>query len=55
MPNTNISSTNQFQPPFTRSRSKVLKAFTATDKYSKEFLKDLKEGLEDNKDFFYHK
>ena len=52
MPNTNISSTNQFQTPFTHSRSKVLKAFAATGIYSKEFLKGLKKGLEDNKDFF---
>jgi hypothetical protein len=48
-------STFPFQSPPTRSRSKVLKAFTATGKYSKEFLKDLKKGLEDSKDFFYHK
>lgn len=51
MKNTSII---KFQSPPTRSRSKVLKAFTATGKYSKEFLKDLKEGLEDSW-FFNHK
>jgi len=44
-------STFPFQSPPTRSRSKILKDFTATGKYSKEFLQDLKEGLEDSQFF----
>jgi len=44
-----------FKDPFTRSRSKMYQAVAKTGKYSKEFLKDLKEGLEDSKDFFYDK
>lgn len=44
-----------FEEPFTRSRSKMYQSVAKTGKYSKEFLKDLKEGLEDSKDFFYDK
>lgn len=44
-----------FKEPFTRSRSKMYKAVADTGKYSKEFLNDLKLGLEDSKDFFYDK
>ena len=44
-----------FVEPFTRSRSKMYQSVAKTGKYSKEFLKDLKEGLEDSKDFFYDK
>ncbi len=44
-----------FKEPFTRSRSKMYQAVAETGKYSQEFLKDLKEGLEDSKDFFYDK
>jgi len=40
-----------FKEPFTRSRSKMYQAVADTGKYSKEFLKDLKEGLEDSKFF----
>ena len=40
-----------FQEPFTRSRSKMYQAVAKTGKYSKEFLKDLKEGLRDSKFF----
>lgn len=49
------ASTFPFQSPSTRSRSKVLNAVTTTGKYSKKFLNDLKEGLEDSQDFFYDK
>jgi hypothetical protein len=44
-----------FEEPFTRSRSKMYQSVAKTGKYSKEFLKDLKDGLEDSKDFFYDK
>lgn len=44
-----------FQEPSTRSRSQILKSVTNTGKYSKQFLLELKAGLEDSKDFFYHK
>lgn len=44
-----------FKEPFTRSRSKMYQAVAKTGKYSKEFLADLKAGLEDSKDFFYDK
>jgi hypothetical protein len=44
-----------FVEPFTRSRSKMYQSVVDTGKYSKDFLKDLKEGLEDSKDFFYDK
>lgn len=42
------SSILPFQPPFTRSRSKALKAIKDTGLYSPEFLQDMKEGLEDD-------
>jgi len=42
------SSVLPFQPPSTRSRSKIMKEFKATGLYSPEFLKDLKEGLKDD-------
>jgi len=44
-----------FVSPNTRSRSEVLESFKKTKKYSPKFLKDLKDGLEDSKDFFYDK
>ncbi len=34
-----------FVSPKTRSKTKVVKEFANTGKYSKEFLKDLEEGL----------
>lgn len=37
--------------PITKSSKKVLGGFKATGKYSKEFLKDLEEGLKDS-DYF---
>lgn len=42
------SSILPFQPPPTRSRSKVLKALKDTGLYTPEFLQDMKEGLEDD-------
>lgn len=44
-----------FKEPSTHSRSEIYNSIAKTGKYSKEFLKDLKEGLEDSKDFFYDK
>jgi hypothetical protein len=41
-----------FEEPFTRSRHKMFQAVAKTGKHSKAFLKDLKEGLKDSKDFF---
>ena len=45
------SSVHPFQPPSTRSRSKIMKEFKATGLYSPEFLKDLDEGLKDSQYF----
>jgi Arc/MetJ-type ribon-helix-helix transcriptional regulator len=42
------SSILPFQAPSTRSRSQLMKDFKATGLYSPEFLKDLKEGLDDD-------
>jgi len=42
------SSVLPFISPPTRSRSRVINAFKETNLYSPEFLKDLKEGLDDD-------
>ena len=34
-----------FSPPFTRDAKEVMRAFRATGKYRKDFLKDLEKGL----------
>lgn len=39
----------------TKSRSEIMDKLTKSGKYSKEFLIDMKEGLEDSKDFFTNK
>ena len=44
-------STWPFLPPATRSKKEVLAAFKKSGRYSKEFLNDLKEGLETS-DYF---
>lgn len=44
-----------FVEPSTRSRSEIYNALVETGQYSKGFLKDIKEGLKDSKDFFNKK
>ncbi len=39
------------EAPPTRSRSKIMSEFRATEKYSEAFLKDLDEGLKDSSYF----
>lgn len=45
------AATFPFVAPAEKSTAKIIKAFGKTRKYSPEFLKDLKEGLE-NSDYF---
>lgn len=46
------AATFPFSPPQERSRKKIITAFTKSGRYSKEFLKDLKEGLSES-DYFH--
>ncbi|MFH1566063.1 MAG: hypothetical protein ABIB98_02570 [bacterium] len=40
-----------FESPKTKKSSEILKAFSGTNKYSKEFLKDLETGLAESPHF----
>ena len=47
----NHASLYPFVPPKSRSRSEVILSLKKTGKYSKEFLKDIEEGLKDSSYF----
>ena len=47
----NEAATFPFIPPKTKSKKEIISAFKKTKRYSKEFLKDLKEGLKTS-DYF---
>ena len=46
-----VSSAVPFIEPSTRSRSEIVSSFSKTKRYSKEFLKDLEDGLRDSRYF----
>ena len=45
------ASTYPFNPPSEKSAKKIIAGFSKTKKYSKEFLKDLEEGLKSSSYF----